>query len=83
MQTLVDLLNTIPAIDSAAMSRVQRYIDGLLKPVGSLGRLESLAIQLAGMPGLNGTPHVGKKQYWSCVPITASGMRGSLFPRKR
>lgn len=32
MQTLVDLLNTIPAIDSAAMSRVQRYIDGLLKP---------------------------------------------------
>ncbi|MEF3926695.1 nicotinate-nucleotide--dimethylbenzimidazole phosphoribosyltransferase, partial [Escherichia coli] len=52
MQTLADLLNTIPAIDPAAMSRAQRHIDGLLKPVGSLGRLEALAIQLAGMPGL-------------------------------
>ena len=61
MQILADLLNTIPAIDSAAMSRAQRHIDGLLKPVGSLGRLEALAIQLAGMPGLNGIPHVGKK----------------------
>ncbi|ENS2212021.1 nicotinate-nucleotide--dimethylbenzimidazole phosphoribosyltransferase, partial [Enterobacter hormaechei] len=56
MQTLADLLNTIPAIDPAAMSRAQRHIDGLLKPVGSLGRLEALAIQLAGMPGLNGIP---------------------------
>ena len=61
MQTLADLLNTIPAIDPAAMSRAQRHIDGLLKPVGSLGRLEALAIQLAGMPGVNGIPHVGKK----------------------
>lgn len=61
MQTLADLLNTIPAIDPAAMSRAQRHIDGLLKPVGSLGRLEALAIQLAGMLGLNGVPHVGKK----------------------
>lgn len=61
MQILADLLNTIPAINSAAMSRAQRHVDGLLKPVGSLGKLEALAIQLAGMPGLNGIPHVGKK----------------------
>ncbi len=61
MQTLANLLNTIPAIDPAAMSRAQRHIDGLLKPVGSLGRLEALGVQLAGMPGLNGIPHVGKK----------------------
>lgn len=58
MQTLANLLNTIPAIDPAAMSRAQRHIDGLLKPVG---RLEALGVQLAGMPGLNGIPHVGKK----------------------
>lgn len=38
MQTLADLLNTIPAIDPAAMSRAQRHIDGLLKPVGSFGK---------------------------------------------
>ncbi|EIQ78599.1 nicotinate-nucleotide--dimethylbenzimidazole phosphoribosyltransferase [Shigella flexneri 1235-66] len=43
------------------MLRAQQHIDGLLKPPGSLGRLESLAVQLAGMPGLKGVPHVGGK----------------------
>ncbi|MBD5737376.1 nicotinate-nucleotide--dimethylbenzimidazole phosphoribosyltransferase [Citrobacter freundii] len=41
--------------------RAQQHIDGLLKPPGSLGRLESLAVQLAGMPGLKGVPHVNGK----------------------
>lgn len=43
------------------MAGARRHIDGLLKPPGSLGRLEALAVQLAGMPGLNGVPHVDKK----------------------
>ncbi|NEZ36453.1 hypothetical protein EWE77_08225, partial [Klebsiella pneumoniae] len=30
--------------------RISQHIDGLLKPPGSLGRLEALAVQLAGMP---------------------------------
>lgn len=63
MQTLADLLNTIPAIDPAAMSRAQRHIDGLLKPVGSLGRLEALAIQLAGMPIPTGNQLSGENAY--------------------
>ena len=61
MQTLTSLLRTIPSPDSAAMLRAQQHIDGLLKPPGSLGRLESLAVQLAGMPGLKGVPHVNGK----------------------
>ena len=61
MQTLTSLLHTIPSPDSAAMLRAQQHIDGLLKPPGSLGRLESLAVQLAGMPGLKGVPHVNGK----------------------
>lgn len=61
MQTLTSLLRAIPLPDSAAMLRAQRHIDGLLKPPGSLGRLESLAVQLAGMPGLKGVPHVNGK----------------------
>ena len=61
MQTLSSLLHAIPSTDSAAMLRAQQHIDGLLKPPGSLGRLESLAVQLAGMPGLKGVPHVGGK----------------------
>ncbi|POT59519.1 nicotinate-nucleotide--dimethylbenzimidazole phosphoribosyltransferase [Citrobacter amalonaticus] len=61
MQTLTSLLREIPPMDGGAMARAQQHIDGLLKPPGSLGRLEALAVQLAGMPGLNGQPHVGKK----------------------
>lgn len=61
MQTLAARLAAIPAPDAAAMARAQHHLDGLIKPVGSLGRLESLAVQLAGMPGLNGTPQVGDK----------------------
>ncbi len=61
MQTLDSLLASIPEMDCAAMARAQQHIDGLLKPTGSLGRLESLAVQLAGMPGLHGVPQVDNK----------------------
>lgn len=61
MQTLASLLAAIPDVDNTAMAQAQQHIDGLLKPTGSLGRLESLAVQLAGMPGLHGTPQVAKK----------------------
>lgn len=61
MQTLTSLLAAIPDVDNVAMAQAQQHIDGLLKPTGSLGRLESLAVQLAGMPGLHGTPQVAKK----------------------
>lgn len=62
MQTLTAFLaSEIPEPDRAAMRLAQQHIDGLLKPVGSLGRLESLAVQLAGMPGLKGRLDVRKK----------------------
>ena len=54
MGTLSALLAAIPQPDVAGMARAQQHIDGLLKPPGSLGRLESLAVQLAGLPGLQG-----------------------------
>ncbi|PDO90141.1 nicotinate-nucleotide--dimethylbenzimidazole phosphoribosyltransferase [Kosakonia pseudosacchari] len=61
MQTLTTLLASIPSPDNVAMAKAQQHLDGLLKPVGSLGRLEALAVQLAGMPGLNGKPFSGEK----------------------
>lgn len=61
MQTLTTLLASIPAPDPRAMAQAQQHIDGLLKPPGSLGRLEALAVQLAGMPGLAGRPQAAKK----------------------
>ncbi|MEV8980808.1 nicotinate-nucleotide--dimethylbenzimidazole phosphoribosyltransferase [Klebsiella variicola] len=61
MENLNTVLRAIPAPDADAMVRAQHHIDGLLKPPGSLGRLEALAVQLAGMPGLGGQPQVAKK----------------------
>lgn len=52
--TLSALINAIQPVDQDAMQRTSLRLDGLLKPVGSLGRLEQLAIQLAGMRGLSG-----------------------------
>jgi nicotinate-nucleotide--dimethylbenzimidazole phosphoribosyltransferase len=43
------------------MAQAQQHLDGLLKPPGSLGRLEALAVQLAGMPGLQGQLQLAEK----------------------
>jgi len=52
---LIDLITTtIPPLDETAMRAARERLDQLTKPVGSLGRLESLAIKLAG---ITGKPH--------------------------
>ncbi len=76
METLSALLAAIPQPDVAAMARAQQHIDGLLKPPGSLGRLETLAVQLAGLPRLaGGSWRWRRKRLWSCAPTMASGMK--------
>ena len=42
-------LNTMPILDKNAMQRAQSYIDSLSKPYGSLGLLEEIVIQIAGI----------------------------------
>lgn len=54
MQSLADLVSAIPARDLHAERRAQKYIDELVKPVGSLGELETLAARLASLPGWHG-----------------------------
>lgn len=61
MQTLTSLLAAIAPLNRDAMLTAQHHIDGLLKPLGSLGRLEALAVQLAGMPGMEGHLDTGRK----------------------
>lgn len=61
MQTLATILAAIAPLNRDAMTKAQHHIDGLLKPQGSLGRLESLAVQLAGMPGMKAGLNTDRK----------------------
>ena len=45
-------ISAIKPIDGKAMEGAARRMDGLLKPPGSLGRLEELAVRLAGIQGV-------------------------------
>ncbi|MDR1387706.1 MAG: nicotinate-nucleotide--dimethylbenzimidazole phosphoribosyltransferase [Propionibacteriaceae bacterium] len=46
-----DVIATIAGADQAALAEAQARVDVLLKPPGSLGRLEEMAVRLAGMTG--------------------------------
>ncbi|MGR4067611.1 nicotinate-nucleotide--dimethylbenzimidazole phosphoribosyltransferase [Halomonas sp. LR3S48] len=48
---LADTLAAISAVDATRTRPVQVRLDSLTKPPGSLGRLESLVLELAGMSG--------------------------------
>ena len=48
---LDEILNAITPLCEAAMDKARAYQDRLAKPPGSLGRLESLSVQLAGITG--------------------------------
>jgi len=61
MSSLTALIAEIKPLDQQAMQRAQQHLDGLIKPLGSLGRLESLAVQLSGMPGLTPPLTIDKK----------------------
>ncbi len=50
-----------PALDTAAMEACQKRIDSLAKPIYSLGRLEELAVRLAGVTGLARPPKGAKR----------------------
>ncbi|MCG8454439.1 MAG: nicotinate-nucleotide--dimethylbenzimidazole phosphoribosyltransferase [Spirochaetales bacterium] len=46
-----ETIASIRPIDGAAMKKASERMDGLLKPPGSLGRLEEIGIRLAGIQG--------------------------------
>jgi nicotinate-nucleotide--dimethylbenzimidazole phosphoribosyltransferase len=53
-------LERVGALDRAAMAEARSRLDRLTKPPGSLGRLERLAVQVAGITG-NALPRLPKK----------------------
>ncbi|KAB3532418.1 nicotinate-nucleotide--dimethylbenzimidazole phosphoribosyltransferase [Alkaliphilus pronyensis] len=51
MQLMKDTLKAIGGLDQKAMDAAKARVDKLVKPPGSLGRIEDIAIQLAGITG--------------------------------
>lgn len=49
MKTLSQIINDIRPLNASVMQQMSDKLDGLVKPTGSLGRLEKLAIQLSGI----------------------------------
>jgi nicotinate-nucleotide--dimethylbenzimidazole phosphoribosyltransferase len=47
----VDAIVSLGPLDAAAMAAARAHLDQLTKPPGSLGRLEDLAVRLAGISG--------------------------------
>ncbi|WP_333854232.1 nicotinate-nucleotide--dimethylbenzimidazole phosphoribosyltransferase [Leclercia sp.] len=67
MQTIQELLAAIQPLDKDKQMQAAQHIDGLVKPLNSLGRLETLAIQLAGMPGLTRLEDLQKEIVVMCA----------------
>lgn len=60
MQLLKQTLGQIGELNMEAMAKTRQRVDSLIKPPASLGRMEDLAVQLAGITG-NPYPTVDKK----------------------
>lgn len=57
---LKQTLDGIGELDRNAMARARERMDNLIKPPGSLGQLELIAVKLAGITG-NPRPRIGKR----------------------
>ncbi|WP_046499905.1 nicotinate-nucleotide--dimethylbenzimidazole phosphoribosyltransferase [Syntrophomonas zehnderi] len=60
MELLTKTLSMVKDIDNCSAEQAQQRLNSLIKPQGSLGRLETIAIWLAGIKG-NPVPQIGKK----------------------
>lgn len=65
---------TIPAYSEQAAQAVKERLDSLAKVPGSLGKLEELAIRLAGITGRT-MPSFPKKPWFCSPPTTTSPSR--------
>ena len=80
MNKLSTTIKRIEPLDAAAMAAARARQDSLTKPVGSLGRLEDLSVQMAGIQG-KAIPRIANR-----AVITLAGDHGvtregvSLYP---
>jgi len=78
-------MSGVATIDEAARTSARQRLDGLAKPLGALGRLEDLAVWLAGVQG---TDHPAPPTTVSVVVlagdhgVTSGGGAVSAYPRE-
>lgn len=76
------VLKSIGPLDSAAMAAAQKRQDDLTKPRGSLGRLEQLSVQIAGIQA-NATPRIVHKAIVTMAADHGVVQEGvSLYPQE-
>ncbi len=78
MGSLDKVLKSIKPLDSQAMEAARKRQDSLTKPLGSLGRLEALSVQIAGIMAAKRTPALIPL----CHPILIAQVRVELFLRE-
>ena len=77
---LSKVISSIPSLNLKAIEQAEKRQAQLTKPAGSLGRLEEIAIRVAGITGET-IPSLGKKQVILCAGdhgVTVEGV--SAFP---
>ena len=67
MNTLDSVIQRIRPLDREKMAQAAGYVDALAKPLGSLGRLEQLSIQLSGMSGMTDLANLNKEIIVMCA----------------
>jgi nicotinate-nucleotide--dimethylbenzimidazole phosphoribosyltransferase len=76
------VLTAIKPLDSSAMAAAQQRQNSLTKPHGSLGRLEELSIQIAGIRG-EASPKLKHKTIITMAADHGVAMKGvSLYPQE-
>ena len=74
-------LPDIPGLDEAAMLSASQRLDRLTKPLGSLGRLEEIAVWLAGIQG-HAYPRLARKTIFVVAADHGVALRGvSAYPQ--
>ena len=80
MGLLETTINSIRPLDEAAMQNAREQLDGKLKPPGSLGRLEDIAVKLAGITGIIGGKIDNKTIMVMCGDNGVTEEKVSSFP---
>ncbi len=80
MQKIEEMISNIKPLDQLAMEEARKKQDNLTKPQGSLGQLEAISIQIAGIKG-NSSPTIRHKVIFTLAAdhgVTKEGI--SAYP---